>query len=84
LDPTGILLFLLLPLILAFVLVVFASALLVVVEAVAVLVAAYLFRGHWIVEAVSDGPPPETRRAEARGWRASRRAFAEMVAGLER
>jgi hypothetical protein len=56
----------------------------VVVEAAAVVVAAYVWRGRWIVEAVTEDSPPETRRVEARGWRASRRAYAQLIADLER
>jgi hypothetical protein len=83
-DPTGILLLLVFPLVIAIILVVLVGAAVLVFEAAAVLVAAYVWRGRWIVEAVTDDPPPETKRVEARGWRASRRAYSQLIAELER
>jgi hypothetical protein len=84
LDPTGILFLLLFPLVLAVVLVTVLGVVALIVEAAAVVVAAYVWRGRWIVEAVTDDPPPETKRVEARGWRASRRAYSQLIAELER
>jgi hypothetical protein len=81
-DPTGIVVLLLFPLILAIVLVTLLGVVVLVVEAAAIVVAAYLWRGRWIVEAVTEDSPPETRRVEARGWRASRRAYAQLIAEL--
>jgi hypothetical protein len=72
----------LLPLIAAVVLVLAFSALALIVEAAAVLLAAYLWRGRWIVEASTDGPPAETKRSIVRGWAASRRHVREVSGAL--
>jgi hypothetical protein len=82
LDPTGILLLLVLPLVLAFVLVAFFSIVAVVVESVIVLAAAYLWRGRWLIEATTEDQPQERKTWEARGWRASRRTLDEVAREL--
>ena len=75
LDPTGIVLLVLLPVVAAIVLVTLASVLLLAVEVVVVAAAAYLWRGRWIIEATSAD---ETRRWEVRGWSASRKKLDEV------
>ena len=57
---------------------------LLVAEAVAVAVSLYLLGRPWRIEAVTEGPPPETLVWRVRGWRRSRRAVAEVASELER
>ena len=73
LDPTGIVALVLLPIIVVTIFLAIASAALLAVEAAIIVLAAFFWRGRWIVEAVTDGPPPERIQRDARGWRESRR-----------
>ena len=47
---------------------------LLVLEAVVLAVWVVVLGRSWTVEAVTEGPPPEVLRVDARGWRGSRRA----------
>lgn len=82
LDPTGIVVLLLFPLVLAVVLVLVFSIIAVIVEALAVFAAAYLWRGRWVIEAQTEEQRHETRTWEARGWRASRRKLDDVAREL--
>jgi hypothetical protein len=57
---------------------------LLVVEAVVLAVWVVVLGRSWTVEAVTEGPPPEALRLDARGWRGSRRAVEAAVEALER
>jgi hypothetical protein len=82
LDPTGLAVLVLFPLLLAAFLMLLFSVIAVVVEVVVVAVAAYVWRGRWIVEVTTDGPPPERKTWTVRGWRESRRVAAEVAQQL--
>jgi hypothetical protein len=82
LDPTGLAMLVLLPLVLAAVLILLFSVIAAVVELVTVAVAAYVWRGRWIVEATTDGPPPERKAWTVRGWRQSKRLATEVARQL--
>ena len=56
---------------------------LLVVEALVIAAGVYLLGRPWRIEAVTEGPPPETLVWSVRGWRRSRRAVAEVVRELE-
>jgi hypothetical protein len=73
----------LLPLVVAVVLVVLFSFVALVVEAVFVVLAAFLFRGRWLVEATTPGPPPARTERRVRGWRRSKQAAEKMARELQ-
>jgi hypothetical protein len=57
---------------------------LLVLEAVVLAVWVVVLGRSWIVEAVTEGPPPEALRIDASGWRGSRRAVEAAAEALER
>ena len=57
---------------------------LLVLEAVVLAVWVVVLGRSWIVEAVTEGPPPEALRIDARGWRGSLRAVEAAAQALER
>jgi hypothetical protein len=57
---------------------------LLVLEAVVLAVWVVVLGRSWTVEAVTEGPPPEALRLDARGWRGSRRAVEAAAEALER
>ncbi|HYZ76953.1 MAG TPA: hypothetical protein VE596_06215 [Gaiellaceae bacterium] len=57
---------------------------LLVLEAVVLAVWVVVLGRSWTVEAVTEGPPPEALRIDARGWRGSRRAVETTAEALER
>jgi hypothetical protein len=86
-SPIGIFVGFVLALLAALVIVLVLPLLLLIVE-VALAVAAFLvFRGTWIVDSTTLGPPPERKAWKVRGPRRSKRAAEEVAselrAGLE-
>jgi hypothetical protein len=73
---------LLLALVLGLVIVVVLPVLLLVAEIAVAFAAVLLFRGTWIVEATTFGPPPEQKAWTVRGPRRSKRAVEEVVSRL--
>jgi hypothetical protein len=71
-------------------LVVFAAALVIIVlplflllgEAVIVVLGVYVVSRRWVVEATTDGPPPDRFAYRVRGWRRSRKAVQEVADAL--
>ena len=57
---------------------------LLVLEAAVLAVWVVVLGRSWIVEAVTEGPPPEALRIDARGWRGSRQAVEAAAEALER
>jgi len=57
---------------------------LLVLEAVVLVAWVVVLGRSWVVEAVTEGPPPEALRIDAIGWRGSRRAVAATAEALER
>jgi hypothetical protein len=57
---------------------------LLLLEAVVLAVWVLLLGRSWTVEAVTEGPPAEAVRIDARGWRGSRRAVEAAAEALER
>jgi hypothetical protein len=55
-----------------------------VLEAVVLAVWVVVLGRSWIVEAVTEGPPPEVLRLDTRGWRGSLRAVEAAADALER
>ena len=53
-----------------------------VLEALLAVAAVLAFRGTWVVEAQTMGPPPEVRAWTVRGWRRSKQAAHEVVQEL--
>jgi hypothetical protein len=87
LTPLGFIAGLLLAIVIGLVIVFVLPLLLLVAEIALALAAVLLFRGTWIVDATTVGPPAERKAWKVRGPRRSKRAVEEVAselrAGLE-
>jgi hypothetical protein len=80
----GIVLTILLALLVGIIVAFLAAVLLFVAEAIALGFLAYALGRGWIVEAETDGPPPERRTWRMRGWLRSRRVVRSVAQALAR